>query len=211
MHSRPQLFERARRWRWFPCAALIAVAGTQIALTIFFIPNGFGSAPARGTSHSEFAEKTVAEQEENIKRLRVVEEAERTRQAVVINAEAEAQEALVKDIKAAEAAEAAAKFKAREELLARPGGRSSPRIRLSHRSPLTAHGEVTGQCCSAKQSRTRVRRAQGKENRAIFRSGIAAHGVLVEPPLVLLPARSCSTGSRCGPASCTQSRPKGAR
>jgi len=62
-------------------------------------------------------EKTVAEQEENIKRLRVVEEAERTRQAVVINAEAEAQEALVKDIKAAEAAEAAAKFKAREELL----------------------------------------------------------------------------------------------
>ncbi|AEV82111.1 hypothetical protein ACWT_1095 [Actinoplanes sp. SE50] len=62
-------------------------------------------------------ERTVAEQEENIKRLRVVEEAERTRQAVVINAEAEAQEALVKDIKAAEAAEAAARFKAREQLL----------------------------------------------------------------------------------------------
>ncbi|MCW2136410.1 SPFH domain-containing protein [Actinoplanes cyaneus] len=62
-------------------------------------------------------EKTVAEQEENIKRLRTVEEAERTRQAVIINAEAEAQEALVKDIKAAEASEAAAKFKAREQLL----------------------------------------------------------------------------------------------
>jgi uncharacterized membrane protein YqiK len=62
-------------------------------------------------------DKTVAEQEEHIKRLRVVEEAERTRQSVIIAAEAEAQEALVKDIKAAEAAEAAAKFKAREELL----------------------------------------------------------------------------------------------
>ncbi|GAA0562239.1 hypothetical protein GCM10010172_51790 [Paractinoplanes ferrugineus] len=62
-------------------------------------------------------EKTVAEQEESIKRLRVVEEAERTRQAVIIAAEAEAQEHLVKDIKAAEAAEAAAKFRAREELL----------------------------------------------------------------------------------------------
>ncbi|MEU7907913.1 flotillin family protein [Actinoplanes sp. NPDC049118] len=62
-------------------------------------------------------EKTVAEQEENIKRLRVVEEAERTRQAIIIAAEAEAQEHLVKDIKAAEAAETAAKFKAREELL----------------------------------------------------------------------------------------------
>jgi uncharacterized membrane protein YqiK len=62
-------------------------------------------------------DKTVAEQEENIKRLRAVEEAERTRQAIVIKAEADAQENLVKDIKAAEAAEAAAKHKAREELL----------------------------------------------------------------------------------------------
>ena len=62
-------------------------------------------------------EKTVAEQEENIKRLRVVEEAERTRQAVIIAAEAEAQEHLVKDIKAAEAAETASKFKAREQLV----------------------------------------------------------------------------------------------
>jgi uncharacterized membrane protein YqiK len=62
-------------------------------------------------------EKTVAEQEEQIKKLRVVEEAERTRQAVIIQAEAEAQEGLVKDIKAAEAAETAAKFKAREELV----------------------------------------------------------------------------------------------
>jgi len=62
-------------------------------------------------------EKTVAEQEEAIKRLRTVEEAERTRQAVVIQAEPEAQENLVKDIKAAEAAEQAARFKAREELV----------------------------------------------------------------------------------------------
>ncbi|TDC47858.1 flotillin family protein [Actinomadura sp. KC345] len=61
-------------------------------------------------------ERTVAEQEENIKRLRTVEEAERTRQAVIIQAEAEAQENLVKDIKAAEAAEAAAEHRAREEL-----------------------------------------------------------------------------------------------
>jgi uncharacterized membrane protein YqiK len=62
-------------------------------------------------------DKTVAEQEENIKRLRAVEEAERMRQATIIAAEAEAQENLVKDIKAAEAAEAAAKHKAREQLL----------------------------------------------------------------------------------------------
>jgi uncharacterized membrane protein YqiK len=61
-------------------------------------------------------DKTVAEQEETIKRLRAVEEAERLRQTLVIQAEAEAQERLVKDIKAAEAAETAAKYDARREL-----------------------------------------------------------------------------------------------
>ncbi|WP_328941362.1 flotillin family protein [Streptomyces sp. NBC_00250] len=61
-------------------------------------------------------DRTVAEQEESIRRLRTVEEAERTRQAIVIAAEAEAQEKLVKDIKAAEAAEQAAVHRAAEEL-----------------------------------------------------------------------------------------------
>ncbi|MFI6012607.1 flotillin family protein [Streptomyces sp. NPDC051243] len=61
-------------------------------------------------------DRTVAEQEESIKKLRAMEEAERQRQAVVIAAEAEAQEKLVKDIKAAEAAEQAAVHRAAEEL-----------------------------------------------------------------------------------------------
>ncbi|BCM64708.1 flotillin family protein [Streptomyces tricolor] len=61
-------------------------------------------------------DRTVAEQEESIKKLRAVEEAERQRQTVVIAAEAEAQEKLVKDIKAAEAAEQAAVHRAAEEL-----------------------------------------------------------------------------------------------
>jgi uncharacterized membrane protein YqiK len=61
-------------------------------------------------------DRTVAEQEESIKGLRLVQEAERERQALVITAEAQAQEQLVKDIKAAEAAEQAAQHKAREAL-----------------------------------------------------------------------------------------------
>lgn len=61
-------------------------------------------------------DKTVAEQEEQINRLRATEAAERERQAIIIRAEAEAQEHLVKDIKAAEAAEAAAKFLAKESI-----------------------------------------------------------------------------------------------
>ncbi|MEV4228039.1 flotillin family protein [Streptomyces bobili] len=61
-------------------------------------------------------DRTVAEQEESIKKLRAVEEAERQRQTVIIGAEAKAQELLVKDIKAAEAAEQAAVHRAAEEL-----------------------------------------------------------------------------------------------
>jgi uncharacterized membrane protein YqiK len=62
-------------------------------------------------------DRTVAEQEEAIKRVRVVQEAERTRDAVVIAAEAEAQEALLKDTRAAEAAEKSAHFHAKEQLV----------------------------------------------------------------------------------------------
>jgi len=62
-------------------------------------------------------EKHVAEEEEKIKELRQVSEADRDRQTMVINAEAEAQQGLVKDIKAAEAAEQSAQFKSREMLV----------------------------------------------------------------------------------------------
>lgn len=61
-------------------------------------------------------EKTVAEEEEAIATLRVVEEANRQRDAVVIEAEAEAQGEFVKDIKKAEAAEQAAAHVAAEQV-----------------------------------------------------------------------------------------------
>ncbi|MCM2420088.1 SPFH domain-containing protein [Streptomyces sp. RKAG293] len=61
-------------------------------------------------------DRTVAEQEESIKALRLVQEAERERQALIVRAEGQAQEKLVKDIKAAEAAEQSATHRAREAL-----------------------------------------------------------------------------------------------
>ncbi|HEU4889834.1 MAG TPA: flotillin family protein, partial [Thermoanaerobaculia bacterium] len=61
-------------------------------------------------------EHGVVEQEERIKTLKIVEESNRNRQAVIIAAEAEAQERLVKDIKAAEAAEQAATHQAKERI-----------------------------------------------------------------------------------------------
>ncbi len=61
-------------------------------------------------------EKTVAVEEETIKDLRATAEAKRHKDVTIIAAEAEAQQDLVKSIKAAEASEEAAKFKARERL-----------------------------------------------------------------------------------------------
>jgi uncharacterized membrane protein YqiK len=61
-------------------------------------------------------EKTVAEEEERIKDLRVTAEAKRSKDALLITAEAHAQEKLVKDIKAAEASNEVAKYLAKERL-----------------------------------------------------------------------------------------------
>lgn len=59
-------------------------------------------------------DKTVTVEEERIKEVRVVSEAEREKQARVLAAEAAAQEAAVRAVKEAEAAEAAAKHRAIE-------------------------------------------------------------------------------------------------
>ena len=60
-------------------------------------------------------DKSVAEREEEIKELREVSEADRQKKSQIILAEAQAEEALVKDIKAAEAAEQAAIHSAKEK------------------------------------------------------------------------------------------------
>lgn len=62
-------------------------------------------------------DKTVAQREEEINELRIVSEADRKKKAQVILAEAEAEAALVKDIKSAEAAEKSAVFAAKEKAI----------------------------------------------------------------------------------------------
>lgn len=59
-------------------------------------------------------EKTVAQEEEKIKEVRVVSEADRNKQVTVMNAHAAAEEALVKEVKSAEADATKSKHKAIE-------------------------------------------------------------------------------------------------
>ncbi len=62
-------------------------------------------------------DRTVAEEEERIKGVRVMEEAKRNRDSALMVAETQAQEKLVKDIKGAEAQEKAATHLAKERLI----------------------------------------------------------------------------------------------
>lgn len=62
-------------------------------------------------------EQTVAVAQEKIKETREVSQADRAKQVTVLNAEADAQQVLVKEVKAAEAAENAAKHRANEMTL----------------------------------------------------------------------------------------------
>lgn len=62
-------------------------------------------------------DKTVAEEEERIKDLRVIAAAKRAKDAKIIDAEAAAEQELVKQIKAAQAGEESARFEAKQRLV----------------------------------------------------------------------------------------------
>ncbi|PVZ65443.1 SPFH domain-containing protein [Pelagibaculum spongiae] len=86
-------------------------------------------------------DKTVAEEEERIKELREISEADRMRQVQIINAEAEAEELGVREVKAAEAAETSARHRAQEKLM-------------------MAQAELDA---SEKESQAKIKQAQGTE------------------------------------------------
>jgi uncharacterized membrane protein YqiK len=77
------------------------------------------------TSERISVEKRVAEEEENIQRVRIVSKADREKEATIIAAEAKAQEDLVREVKAAEAAAQRAIQKAQEEVTLAEGRKNS--------------------------------------------------------------------------------------
>ncbi|MFF2661978.1 flotillin family protein [Kitasatospora sp. NPDC058032] len=120
-------------------------------------------------------DRTVAEQEESIMTLRTVEEAERRRRAVVIQAEAEAQEQLVKDIKAAEAAEQAADHKARESLVLAEARRQTAELDAAGKIRLAEGIQAEAAAEGLAQARVREQEAV-----AIEKVGLAEAAVLAE-------------------------------
>ncbi|WP_133499367.1 hypothetical protein [Cognatilysobacter terrigena] len=118
-------------------------------------------------------DKTVAQEEERIKDVRAVSEAERQRQARVIAAEAIAQEALVRTVKEAEAAEAASKHRANETTITAESELQSS-IKLSEAKRVLAEG-VKAERAAPGLAEAQVREASAA---AIEKVGIAEVRVL---------------------------------
>ena len=120
-------------------------------------------------------DKTVAEEEERIKDVRAVAEANRIKDVTRINAEAEAQESLVKQIKGAEASEEAAKFRAREKLITADADLESSD--KSARAKIRTAEGVQAESAAEGLARARVKEADAQ---AIEKLGLAEARVTLE-------------------------------
>ncbi|MCB1583640.1 MAG: SPFH domain-containing protein [Marinicella sp.] len=124
-------------------------------------------------------EKTVAEQEEQINELRVVEEALRNKRAQVIAAEALAEQELIKEIKAAEANEKTADHRAKERIILAEAARESAakeadaKIRLAEgvREEVAAAGLAEAKVIEAKAAAEQKR---GEAEAAVLASKLRA-------------------------------------
>lgn len=130
-------------------------------------------------------EKTVAVQEEQIKELRVVEEARRNKQATVIQAEALAEQDLIKEIKAAEARETTAKHRANERITMAEaereaaGKEADAKIRLAEgiREEQAAPGLAEAKVIEAKAE---AQQKQGEAEAVVMASKFKAEAVGAE-------------------------------
>lgn len=115
------------------------------------------------TSERISVEKQVAVEEENIERVRLVSMAEREKEATIIAAEADAQEGLVKEVKAAEAEAQKAVHKSKQEITLAEGRnqaatldaeaaiKQAEAVRSREAAPGLAQAEVMEATASAKQ------------------------------------------------------------
>jgi uncharacterized membrane protein YqiK len=130
-------------------------------------------------------EKTVAVQEEEIKELRLVEDASRNKKAQVIMAESLAEQDLIKEIKAAEAQETTAKHRANERIIMAEAARESAskeadaKIRLAEgvREEQAATGLAEAKVIEAK---AQANQKQGEAEAAVMTSKFKAEAAGAE-------------------------------
>lgn len=125
-------------------------------------------------------EKTVAQEEERIKEVREVSEAERMRQVTVINAQAEAEESLVRQVKKAEADESSAKHKA-EEISTMAKAELEASVKQAEAKKRLAEGiEAEHAALGLAEARVRQATAEAEEKEGLVLATVTAEKLLAE-------------------------------
>lgn len=125
-------------------------------------------------------EKTVAQEEERIKEVREVSEAERMRQMTVINAQAEAEESLVRQVKKAEADESSAKHKA-EEISTMAKAELEASVKQAEAKKRLAEGiEAEHAALGLAEARVRQATAEAEEKEGLVQANITAEQLLAQ-------------------------------
>lgn len=125
-------------------------------------------------------EKTVAQEEERIKEVREISEADRMKQVTIINAQAEAEESLVRQVKKAEADEASAKHKA-EEISTMAKAELEASVKQSEAKKRLAEGiEAEHAALGLAEARVRQATAEAEEKEGLVLANITAEKLLAE-------------------------------
>ncbi|WP_318628606.1 hypothetical protein [Proteus mirabilis] len=125
-------------------------------------------------------EKTVAQEEERIKEVREVSEAERMRQVTVINAQAEAEESLARQVKKAEADESSAKHKA-EEISTMAKAELEASVKQAEAKKRLAEGiEAEHAALGLAEARVRQATAEAEEKEGLVQANITAEQLLAQ-------------------------------
>lgn len=125
-------------------------------------------------------EKTVAQEEERIKEVREVSEAERMRQVTVINAQAEAEESLVRQVKKAEADESSAKHKA-EEISTMAKAELEASVKQAEAKKRLAEGiEAEHAALGLAEARVRQATAEAEEKEGLVQANITEEQLLAQ-------------------------------
>ncbi|HGM9947898.1 TPA: hypothetical protein ACKRWH_002721 [Providencia rettgeri] len=125
-------------------------------------------------------EKTVAQEEERIKEVREISEAERMRQVTVINAQAEAEESLVRQVKKAEADEASSKHRA-EEISTMAQAELEASAKQAEAKKRLAEGvEAEHAALGLAEARVRQATAEAEEKEGLVLANITAEKLLAE-------------------------------
>ncbi|MDX7986319.1 flotillin family protein [Xenorhabdus sp. 12] len=125
-------------------------------------------------------EKTVAQEEERIKEVRLVSDADRQKQITIIQAQAKAEQELVRQVKQAEADENSAKFKALEISTMAQAELEAAAKQAEAKKRLAEGTEAEEAALGLAEARIRQAKAEAEEKEGLVQANVIAEKLLAE-------------------------------